>query len=376
MDNRIEEQEKALLSLIDRYNKESEKDRLYFLKYKKNNPNSGLNKEPFLTFYSQIEISPFVIEITDFLYHFGNIHLLKTFHYSHHAESLIEGFEKLSLPIPHFILECQKEVIYREGLIKGYFKNEKFNWSQSQKEIFLSDLQKEVKTHSFDHKSEKEYLKKKFEETILETRDIEKEIKVRFGYLVEKFFDGENFSLSKDDLNEYFYHSEIVTGGCRSSFEVLKMLDRYVNKKNEVSALRNFLRGERESNKEGKKEIKNTFNSQPIEQIRDHFKGLIEKLNPRKKVWMTKEDFEKFIKRSFEGKTKLKKPKINIGYGGKFALVKLFYNFYQYCQNENLTENRSKDPFIELLKNAFDTNNFDDITNGNFKGNLSKYNWN
>lgn len=247
MDNPIEEQEKALLSLIDRYNEESVKDRQYFLKYKKNNPDSGLNKEPFLTFYQLFESKASRIEVVDFLYHFGSIRLLKTFHDGHEAEYLFESFKKLNLTPPHFILECQKELIHREAFVMAYFGHEKFNWSQSQKEIFLSDIQKEVKIHSFDNKSEKEYLKKKFEQTIEETGQIEKEIKVRFGYFVEKFFDGEKFSISKDDLNEYFYHSELASGGCGSFFEVFKALDKYVNKKNEVFALRSFLKGQKDS---------------------------------------------------------------------------------------------------------------------------------
>lgn len=243
----MEEQEKALLSLIDKYNKEREIDRQYFLKHRKNNPDSGLNKEPFITFYKLFESKVSQIEISEFLYYFGEIRLLKTFHYSHHAESLIQRFENLSLRIPHFILECQKEVVVREDFIKSFFESEKFKWSQSQKKDFLLDVQKEAKTHSFDHKSEKEYLKKKFEETIQETRNIEKDINKRFGYLVGAFFDGENFSISKNDLNEYFYHSEIASGGCGAFLEVRKALDQYVYKKNAVFTLRGFLSSQKDS---------------------------------------------------------------------------------------------------------------------------------
>lgn len=133
---------------------------------------------------------------------------------------------------------------------------------------------------------------------------------------------------------------------------------------------------EKEESQINEYETKNTFKSIPIEQVRDHFKLLIEEKNPKKKDWMTKEAFEVFIKRSFEAQSQLPKPKINIGQGGKYAIVKLFYQFYDYCQNESLTENRSKDPFIDLLKNAFDTKDFDGLTNENFKGDKSKYEWN
>lgn len=133
---------------------------------------------------------------------------------------------------------------------------------------------------------------------------------------------------------------------------------------------------EKEESENNEEEIKNTFYSMPFDQIKDHFKPLIEKKNPKGIIWMTNEAFDVFLKRSFEEKINLSKPKINIGFGGKYAIVKLFYQFYNHCQNESLTENRSKNPFIELLKNAFDTKDFDDLTNENFKGDKSDFDWN
>ncbi|PZX52454.1 hypothetical protein LV84_03460 [Algoriphagus ratkowskyi] len=250
MNNPIEEQEKVILLLIDKFNEEREKDRLYFLKYRKNSPESGLNKEPFISFYKAFESKATNSEIFDFLYEFGNLRLVKSFHFSNHAESLIQSFEKLNIPIPHFVSECQKEVIQRANFIKTYFENEKFKWSKSKKGDFLSKIQTESKNHSFDQKSEEEYLKKKFDETIQETREIENDIETRFSYYVNDFFDGRIFSISKDLLNEYFYHSEIASGGCGSFFEVFKAFDKYVGKKNEVFALKGFLSGEKEQNSE------------------------------------------------------------------------------------------------------------------------------
>ncbi|MEB2785552.1 hypothetical protein [Algoriphagus persicinus] len=367
--------EEAVLSLIDLYVREDEKDREYFRKYRKNNPDSGLQKEPFITFYQTFQARVSSHEITDFLYYFGQVRLLKTFYYSHHADHLNERFNKLELPIPHFVLECQREVILREEFIRGYFEKEKYNWSQSQKEGFLSNIQKEAKNHSYDLKGEKDYLKKKFEETIQETRDIEKEIKARFGYLVEGIFEGENFSISKDDLNEYFFHSEIASGGYGSFLEVFKALNKYVSKKNAVFALRSFLSGQYDTSKENKEEIENTFNSMPIEDVRSHFLPLIETKNNSGQNWMTNEDFETFLKRSFGGATDLPKPKINLGTTGKYAVVKLFYLFYEKCIYENLHENRKKDPFIQLLKDSFDTNKYGDIRGDNFKRDRVKHDW-
>jgi hypothetical protein len=122
-------------------------------------------------------------------------------------------------------------------------------------------------------------------------------------------------------------------------------------------------------------DIENKFNQMPIDQVRYHFKPLIEKENPKGVIWMSASDFDIFIERSFGMQTDLSKPKINLGHGAKYAIVKLFYGFYDKCQVEFLTQNRNKGPFIELLKKAFDTDIFDDMTNDNFKE-KSNYEWN
>ena len=370
--------EEPFLLFIDLYNIEDEKNRQYFLKYRKNNPDSGLRKEPFISFYSAFESKVSRLEITDFLYYFGSIRLLKTFHYSHHAVSLIESFKKLELSIPHFIIECQKEVIQREVFIKAYFEKEKYKWSKSQREDFLSDIQKEAKNHSFDQKSGKEYLKKEFKESIKEVRKIEEEINKRFGYHVRGFFDGEVFRATKEDLNEYFYHSELHSRGYGSYFEICKSLSEYVTKKNTVFALRGFLSSQKDSI--GREliltaEPKNKFTQMPFEEVRFHFLPLIKQKTPKREIWMTNEDFEFFLRRSLGREEGLIKPKINLGFGAKYAIVELFYGFYEKCQKGEYNQNRNKEPFVELLKNAFDTKIFDNIDNSNFKPKKSKYEW-
>jgi len=123
-------------------------------------------------------------------------------------------------------------------------------------------------------------------------------------------------------------------------------------------------------------DIKKKFNKMPIEEVRNHFKLLIEKENPRKTIWMTEGDFEIFMKRSFGGQTELPKPEINIGGTGKYAVVKLFYQFYSKSTDHPYNGNRKKDPFVKLLKDAFVNSDFDDLTNDNFKGDKNKkYEW-
>jgi hypothetical protein len=122
--------------------------------------------------------------------------------------------------------------------------------------------------------------------------------------------------------------------------------------------------------------LKNKFNLMPFEEVRSHFLPLIKIPNPKKIIWMTNEDFETFLRRSFGGEKDLEKPKINMGHGAKYAIVKLFYEFYNKCQIEDYNQTRNREPFLNLLKDAFLTKEFDDLDTSNFKASNSQYEWN
>lgn len=122
--------------------------------------------------------------------------------------------------------------------------------------------------------------------------------------------------------------------------------------------------------------IENHFNAMtvPLAVVIDLFQPLIQDTNSEGEVWMTHENFEFFIRRSFGHELQNPKPKIKLGRKGVYAIVKLFYLFYSYCFEEDYLENKSVDPFVELLKNAFDTSKFAKIGE-NFKGSKSQYEW-
>lgn len=376
MDQKQIEAEEAFFTLIDLFNQELNKDKEFSLKYRSNNPDSGFNKEPFITFFKKFEPKFDRSEIFDFLYSLGKLRSSKTFYDSNEAKCLIKDFEKLGFKIPHFVLKCQEEIVQREQYIKSFFEREEFKWSQSEKEEFLLKVQKEAKIHSFDASGERDFLKKKFEKSIKEVKKIESGIEKHFGYLLNGFFDGETFTATQSDLNNYFYHSELASGGWNFFIEVFQAFHKFIKKKNEVIAIRSYLSGPQNQDSPESEVIKNIFNSMPIEQVRDHFKPLIEKENPKKLIWMTNEDFDIFLRRSFGKDGTLEKPKINLGHGAKLALAKLFYQFYEKCQIEDYNQNRNKEPFLNLLKDAFLTEEFQKFETSNFKASKSKYEWN
>jgi hypothetical protein len=120
--------------------------------------------------------------------------------------------------------------------------------------------------------------------------------------------------------------------------------------------------------------LENKFNTLDIEEVIKHFKPLTTK-KVKNEPWMTDKDFDIFIRRSFCKEKDLSKPKIKIFNGKKYAVVTLFYKFYELCYGENITENNKKEPFLILLKEAFETTAFDNVIRSNFKV-KHKYPWN
>lgn len=115
------------------------------------------------------------------------------------------------------------------------------------------------------------------------------------------------------------------------------------------------------------------FNSMPLEEAISHFSPLMVEKNKSGVVWMEKHDFDLFIKRSICMQSHLPKPKINIGYGGKYAIIKLFHNFYSKSLKNYYSVDRKKDLYVELLKDAFDIPVFNNLSNDDFKGGKSEY---
>jgi|UniRef100_UPI004047CC1A hypothetical protein len=124
-----------------------------------------------------------------------------------------------------------------------------------------------------------------------------------------------------------------------------------------------------------KSDFNNKFNSVPIELVVDHFKQLVETKNKSGENWMTEEDFEIFIRRSFGLEIDLPKPKIRIGITGKGKIIKLFYLFYSGSYQHGYSQNDQRGPIATLLKNAFDTNSFDKIDENRIENRASDWPW-
>jgi hypothetical protein len=125
----------------------------------------------------------------------------------------------------------------------------------------------------------------------------------------------------------------------------------------------------------GTSKFENKFNDTPIELVIDHFKQLVETKNKSNEYWMTKEDFEIFIRRSFGLEKDLPKPEIKIGVTGKGKVIKLFYLFYSGSFEYGYSENNQKGLFVTLLKDAFYTDIFDNLTEKKLESRISKWPW-
>lgn len=116
------------------------------------------------------------------------------------------------------------------------------------------------------------------------------------------------------------------------------------------------------------------FNRMPKDQVRLFFTPLIEIENNKGDKWMSPESFEIFLRRSFNEEISLQRPEINLGKGAKGAIIKLFYEFYSHCIEKNHSSKREKKPYVNLLKNAFNTGIFDNLDDDSFNG-KAQWDW-
>jgi hypothetical protein len=109
----------------------------------------------------------------------------------------------------------------------------------------------------------------------------------------------------------------------------------------------------------------NKFNAMPIEEVSIIFSPLINTKNKANQYWMTRKDFDIFLKRSF-GKEDLAKPKINFSATEKGCIIKLFHFFYTKSKAKREITSILIKPYKELLAEAFETEVFFNLHNQNF----------
>lgn len=174
--------------------------------------------------------------------------------------------------------------------------------------------------------------------------------------------------LELNDMLKFFSEFE-------SRVEQFELVGEIVNKLFEQSISGTGAKPNPDGRKEEVVEVSSIskFNGMSMKDVRSFFLPLVTKKNKNGKQWMTEEDFEIFMKRTFL-EMDLSKPKIKVGHGNKYAVVALFYKFYDFCDSENITENNKKEPYLSLLKNAFDTTTFNNVELSNFKV-KSNYSW-
>ena len=111
-----------------------------------------------------------------------------------------------------------------------------------------------------------------------------------------------------------------------------------------------------------------------VKEVVDFFSVLKKPFKGKGKPFLTEEQFNDFIKRSFCGDANTPKPKIHLPQRSKLAVEKLFFIFYDSCRSE-VSYSRNKVDYLNLLKSAFETRAFDNSDEKNFRINKSTYDW-
>jgi hypothetical protein len=111
-----------------------------------------------------------------------------------------------------------------------------------------------------------------------------------------------------------------------------------------------------------------------VQEVVDFFSVLKKPFKGKGKPFLTEEQFNDFIKRSFCGEVNTPKPKIFLPQRSKLAVEKLFFIYYDRCRSE-VSYSKSKLEYLDLLKTAFDTLAFSNSDEKNFRINKSTYDW-
>lgn len=121
------------------------------------------------------------------------------------------------------------------------------------------------------------------------------------------------------------------------------------------------------------KELKNQFNSMDLKDVESFFSELKSPFKNNAPI-LTEDQFRIFIKRSFCGDIVLDRPNINLPHGAPMATVKLFHGYYQRCRRESWDQ-KSKNDYLNLLKDAFNTKAFSEVRVERFDQGVSKHPW-
>ena len=111
-------------------------------------------------------------------------------------------------------------------------------------------------------------------------------------------------------------------------------------------------------------EVENTFNNEPIKEVKEFFKSLYTEVNTGGEKFLTKEEFDNFISRAFQNNNSITPLRLRLKRGDKTRVQYLFFEFKEYCKGGKGTNNEK---YITLL-----TDNFTNYEFATVKGNFDK----
>ncbi len=352
-----------ILQIIDLYNIEKEKYNKAFrsnCKFDKTLMNDLANKIFDLFEKKQIES-----DASWFIEELSRLRLCGTFDNLAIAEDVMNNFKKLEIEPPLYVMNCYKEICARTKYIDVLINEKKYTWDEQEINTYKAFLDKEFQQYTFDDNSRKNYLSKLFDRIVSEIKEIEENTVKEYGYFIDGFYDSEVFIATKDNINNYFYSSEMQKRSINDFYDLVKKLRNYIDAKNKLVIVRKYILGKKEpepietntlqeATTPFDSETINLFcKSMPLKMVIQHFEVFTQRKSKNGKPFLTEEEFNSFIKRAFLGKEEEPKQTFNMATREKLFLVKRFYQFYDMSWKEYENTQQCQEKYIRLLTDNF-----------------------
>jgi len=120
-----------LLRFIDMYNIAFEKQRNNLKHAQKFDIGKIWKEEPFNSFFKLLENKD--IEIYSFIENLSSLRFCGTFYNIQSANEVIEGFKKLQIDVPEYVVNCYREVEKRTNYINSLIDDNKYEWDKQRK---------------------------------------------------------------------------------------------------------------------------------------------------------------------------------------------------------------------------------------------------
>jgi hypothetical protein len=217
----------------------------------------GKYEKEFDRLFIQLKQRNSELDPPDFLMKLAYLKGMQSFETIEDGRSLLHDIESLGLPIAQTIQDCLTEIEKRSLYIRNIYEKRSFDWTNEDLQAAKELLRSRSIDYAHDEASKTQYLKEEFQEALKSIKALEIDAVQSFGYHIDNFYSNGNFVATAEDVNSFFFHSEMHTRSCKSFYRIWRLLRGYIDSHKRIHLLKTMLR-------EGQTDLATIFT--------DHFK--------------------------------------------------------------------------------------------------------